>query len=136
MVKSALALLLDGGKPRGSTELDAITEHNCGMTKDDYITFTIIVLWVCPSKTHGNQLSKGFFVNLLLCGFVVLTNLTAVFTLNKPNDGRGLAKILARFSLLMLGAKALTPKIIERVWGTNPIVRKNLGGSRGDLALT
>ncbi len=25
----------DGGKPRGSTELDAITGHNCAMTKDD-----------------------------------------------------------------------------------------------------
>jgi hypothetical protein len=36
----------------------------------------------------------------------------------------------------MLGAKALTPKFIEQVWGTNPIIQKNLGGSRGDLALT
>jgi hypothetical protein len=36
----------------------------------------------------------------------------------------------------MLEAKALTPKIVEQVWGTNPIIQKNLGGSRGDLALT
>jgi hypothetical protein len=35
----------------------------------------------------------------------------------------------------MLGAKALTPRIVEQVWGSNPIVRKNLGGTRGDLAL-
>ena len=35
----------------------------------------------------------------------------------------------------MLGAKALTPRIVERVWGSNPTVRKNLGGTRGDLAL-
>ena len=41
----------------------------------------------------------------------------------------GLVQILAHFSLLMLGAKALTQRIIERVWGSNPIVRKNLGGS-------
>jgi hypothetical protein len=34
----------------------------------------------------------------------------------------------------MLGAKALTPTI-ERVWGQNPIVRKNLGGTRGNLAI-
>jgi hypothetical protein len=67
---------------------------------------------------------------------VVLTNLTAVFTLNEPNDRHGLARILARFSLLMLGAKTLTPTIIEQVLGTNPIVQKNLGGSRGNLALT
>jgi hypothetical protein len=35
----------------------------------------------------------------------------------------------------MLGAKALTPRIIERMWGSNPIVRRNLGGTRRDLAL-
>jgi hypothetical protein len=35
----------------------------------------------------------------------------------------------------MLGAKALTPRIVERVWGSNPIVQKNLGGTRRDLAL-
>ena len=35
----------------------------------------------------------------------------------------------------MLGAKALSPRIIERVWGSNPTVRRNLGGTRGDLAL-
>jgi hypothetical protein len=35
----------------------------------------------------------------------------------------------------MLGAKALTPRIMERSWGSNPIVQKNLGGAHGDLAL-
>jgi hypothetical protein len=35
----------------------------------------------------------------------------------------------------MLGAKVLTPRIVERVWGSNPIVQKNLGGTCGDLAL-
>ncbi len=45
-------------------------------------------------------------------------------------------RILARFSFLMLGAKALKLKIMEQVWGSNPIVQRNLGGTRGDLALT
>ena len=36
----------------------------------------------------------------------------------------------------MLGSKALTPRIVERVWGSNPVVQRNLGGTRGDLALT
>ncbi len=66
----------------------------------------------------------------------MLTNLTDVFTLNETNNRCGLVRILARFSLFMLGAKALNPRIIERVWGNNPTVQKNLGGSRGDLALT
>ena len=35
----------------------------------------------------------------------------------------------------MLGAEALTLMIVERVWGSNPTVRRNLGGIRGDLAL-
>jgi hypothetical protein len=35
----------------------------------------------------------------------------------------------------MLGAKALTLRIVERVWGSNHIVRRNLGGTHGDLAL-
>jgi hypothetical protein len=36
----------------------------------------------------------------------------------------------------MLGSKALTPRIVERVWGSNPVVQRNLGGTQGDLALT
>jgi hypothetical protein len=36
----------------------------------------------------------------------------------------------------MLRAKSLTPTIVERVWGSNSIVRRNLGGTQGDLALT
>jgi hypothetical protein len=35
----------------------------------------------------------------------------------------------------MLGAEALTSRIVERVWGSNPIVRRNLSGTGGDLAL-
>jgi hypothetical protein len=35
----------------------------------------------------------------------------------------------------MLKAKALTRRIVERVWGSNHIMRRNLGGTRGDLAL-
>jgi hypothetical protein len=43
--------------------------------------------------------------------------------------------ILARFSILLLGADALTPVIIEQVWGQNKVAHCNLGGPRGDLAL-
>jgi hypothetical protein len=74
-------------------------------------------------------------VNMLLEDFVSLSNLTAVFTLDEPADQRALACILACFSILLLGVDALTPTIIERVWGANTVVRCNLGGSRGDLAI-
>ncbi len=112
----------NGGEPHRSTELDTITGHNCAMTKDDYNTiFASVVLGVCPGRMHGNRPSKDLFVNLLLCDYVVLTNLIAVFALNETSNRRGLAQILTRFSLLMLGAKALTQRIIEQVWGSNPI---------------
>jgi hypothetical protein len=106
------------------------------MTKEDYTTFAIVVLGVRQGATHGDRPSEGSFVNLLLCDYVCLTNLTAVFRLNENGDRRELAQILVCFSLLMLGSKALTPRIVERVWGSNPVVRRNLGGTRGDLALT
>ena len=59
---------------------------------------------------------------MLLEDFVSLTNLTAVFALNKPTDRKMLARILARFVILLLGADALTPTIIRTVWGENEVV--------------
>ena len=72
---------------------------------------------------------------MLLEDFVVISNLTAVFAIDEPDDRRTLVCRLARFSLLLLGADALTPKIIARVWGENEVVRRNLGGPRGNLAI-
>ncbi len=48
---------------------------------------------------------------------------------------RALACILAHFSLLMLGADALTPVIIEHVWGQDEVVGQQLGSPRGNLAI-
>jgi hypothetical protein len=70
----------DGGKPRGSTELDAITGHNCAMTKQDYTIFATVVLRTQNGATHyGEQPSEGSFINTLLCDYVCLTNLSAFF---------------------------------------------------------
>jgi hypothetical protein len=52
---------------------------------------------------------------MLLDGFVTLTNLDAASLLDKPTDKQAIAQILARFSLLILGADALTPTMIEQV---------------------
>ncbi len=60
---------------------------------------------------------------MLLDDFVTLTNLAAVYLLDEPTDMHALAHIMARFSLLMLGADALsTPAIVERVWGQDDVV--------------
>jgi len=69
---------------------------------------------------------------MLLNNVGILTNLAAVYLLDEPIDKRALARILAHFSLLMLGTDALTPAIVERVWGQEGVVRQNLGGPRGN----
>ena len=81
----------DGGNPRGSTELDKVTGHNCTMSRDEYNLFTLLVLGLRPDKNHGTKRSESSFINMLLEDFVSLTNLTAVFALNKPTDRKMLA---------------------------------------------
>jgi hypothetical protein len=106
-----------GGTPRGSTELDAICGFNCAMDTDEFHMFAQLVLGLCPAKQHGTKPSKRSLLNMLLEDFVLISNLTAVFALDEPDNRRTLAHRLARFSLLLLGADALTPKIVARVWG-------------------
>jgi hypothetical protein len=115
----------DGGKPKGSTELDDITGHNCTTTKakEEYTTFAVAVLGLRPGLQHGTRQTERSLFNMLIDDFVTLTNLAAVYLLNEPTDKRALAHILAHFSLLMLGADALTPTIVERVWGQDDVVR-------------
>ena len=125
----------DGGISKGSTELDAICGSNCAIEDDKFPTFARLVLGLCLRKQHGTEPKDRSFVNMLLDDFVAITNLTAVFALNEPDDRCALAHRLARFSLLLLGAKVLTPTIIAKVWGENDKVHCNLGGPRGDLAL-
>jgi hypothetical protein len=140
----------DGGTPRGSTELDAICGSNCHMDMEEFRMFAYLVLGLRPAKQHETEPSKRSLLNMLLLvtepsersllnmlleDFVVISNLTDVFALDEPDDRCTLTRRLARFSLLLLGADALTPKIVARVWGENEVVRRNLGGPRGDLAL-
>jgi hypothetical protein len=115
--------------------LEVALNLNCAIEDDKFHMFARLVLGLCLSKQHGTEPSDCSFANMLLDNFVAITNLTAVFTLNEPDDCHTLALRLARFSLLLLSTKALTPKIIARVWGENEEVRHNLGGPCGDLAL-
>jgi hypothetical protein len=107
----------DGSKPKGSTELDAICGHNCAITADEYTIFILLVLGLRSGKQHGTERSERSFMNMLLEDFVTISNLTAVFALNEPDDRRALARMIACFSLLLLGVEALTSKIIAKVWG-------------------
>ncbi len=112
----------DGGTPRGSTELDAICGSNCHMDMEEFRIFAYLVLGLRPAKQHETEPSKRSLLNMLLLGtepsersllnmlledFVVISNLTAVFALDEPDDRRTLARRLARFSLLLLGADSI-----------------------------
>jgi hypothetical protein len=124
----------DGGTPRGSTELDAICGSNCHMDMEEFCMFAHLVLGLRPTKQHetepstskrsllnmlllGTEPSERSLLNMLLEDFVVISNLTAVFALDEPDDRRTLARRLARFSLLLLGADALTPKLLPEYGG-------------------
>ena len=52
-----------------------------------------------------------------------------------PGNLMDMATILARITLLLIGADACTPHIIDRVWGADETARLALGGPRGDLSL-
>ena len=67
------------------------------------ITFAILILGLHPGLQHSTRQNERSFLNMLLDDFVTLTNLDDVFLLNKPTDKRAIARILSRFSLLMLG---------------------------------
>jgi hypothetical protein len=125
----------NSGKPKESTELNNATGHNCAITKEEYVTFAILVLGLCPGLQHGTRQSKLSFLNMLLDNFVTLTNLDAVYLLDEATDKCALACILACFSLLMLDADTLTPAIVEQVWGQDDTVQQHPGGPRGDLTI-
>ena len=112
----------DASAPHQS-HLPCITGHNCTIKKE-YTTCAVTVLGHRPGLQHGTRQTKCSLLNMLLDNVVTLTNLlAAVYLLDEPTDKHALARILACFSLLMLGADALTPAIIVRVWGQGNVVR-------------
>jgi hypothetical protein len=52
-----------------------------------------------------------------------------------PGDRSDMAKILAQFMLLLISIDAITPHILNLVWGTNDDARIALGRPQGDLLL-
>jgi hypothetical protein len=56
------------------------------MDQDEFHMFAHLVLGLHPTKKHGTAPSKHSLLNMLLEDFVVISNLTAVFALDKPDD--------------------------------------------------
>ncbi len=126
----------DGGDPRGSTEPDDKSGHNCRMTDAEFWIFAHLVLGLDSAHNSIGTGSKGHkqrdhsYVNMLLTNYATITNLHPII-----DNRRALACALACSTLLLLDSDALTLSIIQRVWGANDTIRTTLGGPRGDLAL-
>jgi hypothetical protein len=123
----------DGGHPRGSTELDDENGYNCRMTHKKFQEFGYLVFGLdSDSSTATSKHSQGFkqtnnsFLNMILGDFATITNLHPVITQEIKGDRHSLARAHAQCTLLLIGADALTPLIIEHVWGANKIIRRNL----------
>ncbi len=52
-----------------------------------------------------------------------------------PSDLTDIVKILTRLKVLLVGADAYTPYVINKVWGEDDTVRQALGGPRGNISL-
>ena len=85
--------------------------------------------------------SEAAFKNLILQDLDVMMYYfdTDTYYKNKPislpGDLKDMAMIFARLTLLLVGADAFTPHIINSVWGEDDDARLALGGPRGDLSL-
>jgi hypothetical protein len=111
------------------------------MTDAEFRIFAHLVLGIDSAHDSIGTGSKGHkqgdrsYINMLLTDYATIANLHPVIHNEIADDRRALACALARCTLLLLGSDALTPSIIQRVWGANDTIRTTLGGPRGDLAL-
>jgi hypothetical protein len=85
--------------------------------------------------SEGQKQRDCSFINMFLADFATITNLHPVIHNKIADDQKALACTLTRCTLLLLGSDALTPSIIQWVWGANDAIKKTLGGPRGDLTL-
>jgi hypothetical protein len=85
--------------------------------------------------SKGHMQCNHSFVNMLLANFSAITNLHLEIHNKIADNWQALAHALARCSLLLLGSDALTPSIIQQVWGANDTIQQKLGGPHGDLSL-
>ena len=126
--------------PPGSTELNDETGHNCKMPHDLYRAFCTNVLGL-PSDSWAATRTEAAFKNLLLHDLDGIMNYfdTDTYYKNEPisllGDLKDMATIFAHLTLLLVGANACTPQIINSVWGEDDDAQHALGGPRGNLSL-
>jgi len=130
----------DGESPPGSTKLADETGHNCKMPHNLYRIFCTSVLGL-PSDSWAITRSELAFKNLILHDLNVMTYYFDTDTCYKnepislPGELKDMATIFTHLTLLLIGADACTPHIINSVWGKDDDARLALGGPHGDLSL-
>ena len=130
VASTTASTVCDRGLPRGSTELNEETGHNCMMTSTEFQDFRLLVFGLemhsslgQTRHSHGFKPTDHSFLNMLLSDFAVITNLQPVIYQDIEGDCLSLVRALAQCTLLLIGAEALTPTVIQRVWGANDTVR-------------
>jgi hypothetical protein len=139
-VAAVSTIVEDGEYPPWSTELDDETGHNCSMTADQYRNFSRMVHGLHDDSWARHWTESAFRSTILQDLDVILYYYDNDWQVNsKPVSLAGnlmdMASILARSTLLLIGANACTPHIINQVWGADEAARLALGGPRGDLSL-
>ena len=131
----------DGASPPGSTELDDDTGHNCKMSRELYKSFGRLVLGL-NHNTWALHRTERAFRNLIVQDLDAIMyywdtdDYTMAGTPMTYRDTRwDMARILARLTLLLIGADACTPYIVSSIWGEDEAACLALGGPRGDLSL-
>jgi hypothetical protein len=139
---STVATTIDHGVfPPGSTELNDNTGHNCKMPKALYKAFCHHVLGLPPNSWASHQ-TETAFRNLIIQDLdaMMFYYNTNCYNVNQvpfsyPGDQKDMARILARLTLLLVGADACTTHIINSMWGEDNDARLALASPRGDLSL-
>jgi hypothetical protein len=130
----------DGESPPGSTELDGETGHDCKMPHNLYRIFCTSVLGL-PLNSWSATRTEAAFKNVLLHDLDVMMYYSDTnyyynnAPVSLPGDCKDMATILTHLTLLLVGADACTPHIINSVREEDEDARLALGGPCGDLSL-
>ncbi len=124
----------DGAFPSGSTELEDNTGHNCKMPKALYKAFCHQVLCLPPNSWASHQTEMAF-CNLIIQDLDAMMSYydTNCYDVNQVpfsylGDQKDMARILARLTLLLVGADVCTTHIIKSMWGEDDDAWLALGG--------
>jgi hypothetical protein len=131
----------NGASPPGSTKLDDVSGHNWKMSSEKYRSFAQLVLGL-NHNTWALARTERAFCNLIIQDLDAImydwdtNSYNMVRTpMSYCDEKWDMARTLAHLTLLLTGADACTPYIVDSVWGKDEAACLALGGPRSDLSL-